>query len=447
MVPLAMAGKRVIPAEHRPAARLTRPLREFLSVEASGGIVLLIAVVIAMVWANSPWSESYETFWHTYAGFEFGSFKVEHDLRHWVNDALMVLFFFVIGLEVKRELVVGDLSTLRAAILPSVAAVGGMVVPAAIYLSLNLGGAAEGWGVPVATDIAFAIGVLALLGSRVPPNLRILLLTLAIVDDIGAILIIAVFYSSGLDLMNLLLGGIGIAAIALLRVLHVWWVPAYVLVGTAVWFFIFESGIHATIAGVIVGLITPARPLEDPAKHLERARPFGLEPAAASLDRALTAASVPVTDRLAHALHPWTSYLILPLFALANAGIDLRGTDLGAAVSSPIVLGIVLGLVVGKTLGVTAFAWLARKLGGALPPGVSMRHITGMAALAGIGFTMSLFIATLAFDDASRIEEAKLAILMASVVAAVVGAGLLVTGRTEPAEDGDGPQEAGTLAR
>ena len=422
----------------RPVARLiARPLRTFLDTEASGGLVLAVATVVALAWANSPFGSSYNSLWETELGFSIGTLEVTEDLRHWVNDALMAIFFFVVGLEIKRELVVGELNEARKAALPAVAAIGGMVVPALVYAALNAGGdGSSGWGIPMATDIAFAVGVLALLGDRVPGTLKVFLLSLAIVDDIGAIVVIAVFYSGGIDLGWLLGSLTGLVAVAGLKRARVQWVPVYVVIGTLVWFATFKSGVHATIAGVALGLMTPARPV-DPEGFVdvtENVEALSSEPDAQSL-RTVTLQGqevVSVAERLEHLLHPWTSFLVIPLFALANAGLVITSDALGAALSSEVTLGIALGLVVGKIVGIVGASWVAIRFGwGALPSEVGPRHVLGAAAVAGIGFTVSLFITGLAFEDADLVDAAKLGVFSGSVIAGVLGA--VILGRRERA--------------
>ena len=391
---------------------VAQPVVRFLRVEAAGGILLLVATAAALAWANSPWSASYRDLWQTELSIRVGDFVLAEDLRHWVNDALMALFFFVVGLEIKRELVVGELASRKAATLPGVAALGGMVVPAALYLIVTAGGSgSRGWGIPMATDIAFAAGVLAVIGRQAPHGLKILLLSLAIVDDIGAILVIAVFYSGDLSFGWLAIAIAGLVLVAALRRVGVWAVLVYALVGAGVWLATFESGVHATIAGVALGLMAPARraPFED--------KDDGS-----------------VAERLESALHPWTGYVVVPVFALANAGVDISADAVGDAARSPVTLGIVAGLVVGKLVGVAGGAWLAVRTGlSTLPDGVTWRHIRGMAALAGIGFTVSLFITGLAFDQAALQDEAKLGVLAASAIAAVIGTVLLLRAPSAPA--------------
>jgi len=341
------------------------------------------------------------------------------------------IFFFVVGLEIKRELVAGELRDPRAAALPAIAAVGGMVVPALFFVLFNAGGAgAHGWGIPMATDIAFAVGVVALLGNKVPSAMKVFLLTLAIVDDIGAIAVIAIFYTDDLS-TGWLLVAVGITMIVvLMRTARVWYVPAYVFVGGFLWLAVFESGIHATIAGVVLGLITPAHPLrsytelddDDDDPHVGAAISGQ---ASASVVRRATfeiRERLSVADRLEDLLHPFSSFLIVPVFALANAGIEISGDSIRGAVTSDVTIGVVVGLVLGKLVGVSVFTWAAVRSGiSSLPRGATMTHVVGLAAIAGIGFTVSLFITNLAFDDPSLVEEAKLGILVASILAAIMG--------------------------
>ena len=428
-------------ASDRPIPRLiARPVRGFLETEISGGVVLLVAAAVALIWANSPFSDSYEALWNTELSFAVGGFELAGDLRHWVNDALMVLFFFVVGLEVKRELALGELSHPKKAAFPSFAALGGMVVPALIYFALNAGGdGSAGWGIPMATDIAFALGVLTLFGSRVHPSLKVFLLSLAVADDIGAIVVIALFYTSDLNPVALLVACGLLGVIVLLRAVRVVWIPVYVLLGVGVWLATFESGVHATIAGVALGLMTPVHPLRDPQEEGSgsmdsdpdrlAAGTGAISPQWARTWRLRTQERVAVGEYLEHLLHPWTSFVVIPIFALANAGVSLSGEAIGDAASSPVTLGVLLGLVVGKIVGVTLFAYAGQRLGFAeVPEGVTPSQFLGVAAIAGIGFTVSLFITELAFDEASIIEEAKVGILVASILAAAVGALILRAG-------------------
>ncbi|HEX2273618.1 MAG TPA: Na+/H+ antiporter NhaA [Acidimicrobiales bacterium] len=413
-----------------PGRRLPRIVRQFLRTEAAGGIVLLAAAVAALLWANSPWSESYRTLWETELSLRVGRFLLADDLRHWVNDALMALFFFVVGLEIKRELVSGDLRDPRTAALPAIAAGGGMAVPALLFLLVNAGTeGARGWGIPVATDIAFAIGVLALLGRRVPVALKLFLLTLAIVDDIGAIVVIAVFYAGELA-PEFLAAAVGLLALMVgLRRAGVVWSPAYALLAVGVWLATQASGVHATIAGVVLGLLTPAHALTPGEVAREWAADLGDEPSPAELDAMtrLARTSVSPAERLEHLLHPWTSFLVVPLFALANAGVVIEAGSFDAPGTLAVTAGVMLGLVVGKVVGITVAAWLAVRTGvGRLPEGATWPMMVGIGFVAGIGFTVSLFIAELAFEAGALQDAAKIGVLAASTLAAALGAAVLV---------------------
>ncbi len=397
--------------------RVLDPLRQFLHAEAAGGIVLVVAALAAVLWANSAFADSYVTFWGTYLTVGFGSFQVTEDLQHWVNDALMAIFFFVVGLEIKRELAEGELRDRRAAALPAIAAVGGVVAPALIFLALADGPAREGWGIPMATDIAFAIGVLALLGSRIPAGAKLLLLTLAIVDDIIAISVIALFYTDELS-FGWLAGAVGglLLVVALARA-GVTAISVYVVIGSVVWLCTLESGVHATIAGVALGLLTPAG-------VVGRRR---------------------VLDTLERRLHPWSAFVIVPLFALANAGVDFSGGLLGRALEDSLSWAIALGLVLGKISGICLAVWICVRTGiGRLPSGVTRWHVAGVSALAGIGFTVSLFIADLAYTDPALTQIAKVGIFAGSLVAALLGAAILLVAprrQTAPETD-DAPQSS-----
>ena len=412
-------------------ARVARPLAQFLRVEAAGGVLLAVAAAVALVWANSPWRAGYEALWATPVDISVGSFHLAEDLHGVVNDGLMAIFFFVVGLEIKREWTVGELRDRRQAALPAMAALGGMVVPALIYLAFNTGGPeARGWGIPMATDIAFAVGVMALLGRRVPPPLKVFLLTLAIVDDLGAIVVIAVVYSDDLAPGFLLAAAAVVAAVGVLRRLHVTYPPIFVAAGVGLWLCLHESGVHATIAGVVMGLLTPAVPLQPDLQTqavvdaLENRDELTVEEVRATA--AAIKGSVSIAERVGELLHPWSSYVIVPLFALANAGIVLQRDALTGATS--VFAGVGLGLIVGKCVGVTGFAWLTIRLGVAqLPRGVVWGQFVGVAVLAGIGFTVSLFITELAFTDDDLVAAAKLGILVASILAAVIGALVLVS--------------------
>jgi NhaA family Na+:H+ antiporter len=429
----------------RPIERLVRPFQAFAARESSGGILLLLATLVALVWANSPWAHHYTALWHTPLTVGLGRFNLSHELHFWVNDALMAAFFFVVGLEIKRELLAGELASPRQAALPILAALGGVLVPALLYTLLNANGpGARGWGIPMATDIAFAIGVMALLGDRVPLGLRVFLTALAIVDDIAAVLVIAVFYTA-----NLAWGALAAAAFCLLLALAanrlgVRHPLPYALIGAVLWMTVLQSGIHATIAGVLLAFMIPSRTAINQREflghgravldHFERAtekEPFDIlsdieqQTAVEALEDACEKVQPPL-HRLEYALHPWVTFLIMPLFALANAGVSFAG-DLGKAVAQPIALGVVLGLVLGKPIGVTLASWLAVRLGlASLPENVSWKHIHGAGWLAGIGFTMSLFMVGLSFTDDAQVTAAKLGILIASLCAGIVGSVILV---------------------
>jgi Na+/H+ antiporter NhaA len=355
----------------------------------------------------------------------FGSAELSMDLRHWVDDGLMALFFLVVGLEVSRELTVGELRDRRTVGVPVIAAIGGMILPAVIFLLINGGGdGARGWGIPMATDIAFVLGALALLGPRCPDQLRLFLLTVAIVDDIGAILVIAIFYSDGLSLPALFAVAVLVAALAAVRWLRIWRTPAYVAIGLALWLAVLKSGVHATIAGVLMGLLVSTRAPAGAEEATPYARALGENSTAerARLVRLAASSTVSPNERMQHALHPWTSYLIVPLFALANAGVRLDAETLRTAARSPVTIGVVVALVVGKSVGITGSTLLALRLRLGVLPGRIMRgQLLGGATLAGIGFTVALFIADLAFDDPALREQAVVGVLAGSLLAAALG--------------------------
>lgn len=421
-------------------ARLaSRPLDRFLRIEAASGILLLLAAAVALLWANSPWAHGYEALWQTPIGVHVGPFEFSSTLEWFVNDVLMAIFFLVVGMEIRGELHDGELSEWRRAALPMVCALGGMVVPALLYLAVARAPAAKsGWGIPMATDIAFAVGVLTLLGRRVPSGLRVLLLALAVIDDLGAILVIAFFYSSGITGSGLLLAALGVSGILVLRAMGVRAILAYFPVGALVWLGVYSAGVHPTIAGVIVGLLTPVRAWLGPQGFIDAARYQAQRVSdqlangahSTSLGRPLhkvTFASreaVSPAEFLIRALHPWVAFVIMPLFALANAGVNLHGLSLqgtGVGVS----VAVCVGLVAGKPLGVIGAGLVA--LGtrlSSLPQGLHIRHLIVLGVVAGIGFTMSLFIAQLAFADPSLLGAAKLGVLGASMLAMFFGLGL-----------------------
>ncbi len=436
-----------------PIRRILYPFERFLRIEASGGLLLIVSTAVALIWANLPGgASSYEHFWHTAAGFSAGPLSLSLPLSHWINDSLMGVFFFVVGLEIKREILVGELSSAKRAALPIAAAAGGMAVPALIYFIFNpTGPAAEGWGIPMATDIAFAVGVMALLGKRVPMSLKVFVTALAIVDDLGAVVVIAVFYTSAINYVALLLAALFLLAMLALNLLGVRAPGVYLVVGIAMWLALLNSGMHASLAGILASLAIPAKRhingtdfLRHAHHYLKRFESVGLsgdaiipnevqQNALSGMESALEAAESPMA-RLEHVLHPWVRFGVMPLFALANAGITLAHVDrlgvegsifglLGQSVS----IGVMVGLFIGKPIGIVAASWITVRTGlGSLPRGVRWSDIIGAGTLAGIGFTMSLFIADLAFEDPAYLIEAKLGFLAASVAAGLAGSVLLL---------------------
>ncbi len=421
-------------APREPIDRIIEPLTRFLHIEAAGGVVLLGTTAIALILANSALGESYLAIWKTPVEFSIGTFELSYSLKHWINDGLMAVFFFVVGLEVKREIVLGELADVRKAALPIAAAIGGMLVPAALYLLLQAGEPAQrGWGIPMATDIAFVVGCMAVLGSRLPAGLRVLLLSLAIADDIGAILVIAVAYTDSISLGALALGCLGIVVVVVLARLGVRRIPVYVLVGSGVWLAFHESGIHATIAGVALGLLTPARPYINPegfGRVLRRAQEvFDGEESHESERRGdklrqfqwLARETTSPVEYLEQLLHPWTGFVIIPIFALANAGVVFSLAD----IADPVAIAVAVGLSVGKPLGIVLLCFIAVRLGlAALPEGVTWSVLAAAGCLAGIGFTMSLFISGLALEG-DTLDPAKVGVLAGSLISAIVGMALL----------------------
>ncbi len=428
------------PEAWEPLLRIARlagkPLERFLRIEAASGLLLLVAAAAALAWANSPWADSYQRLWHTPLGLRIGAWSLERSLEWFVNDVLMVIFFFVVGMEIRREIHHGELSEWRRATLPAAAALGGMVLPACLYLAVaGVPAARSGWGVPMATDIAFAVGILTLLGKRVPAALRVLLLAIAVIDDLGAIVIIAVFYSSGVALSGLLVAALGFCGVFAMQRFGVRAKLAYVVPAVVAWAGIYGSGIHPTIAGVLIGLVTPVRAWLGPEGFVVGVR-RELDQLASSSPRALSSHELAETLRhvdlarreamspaesLIASLHPWVAFGIMPVFALANAGVHLSSAPLDET-SRLVVIGIGAGLVIGKPLGVLLAMWLALKLRwGTLPRGLTPQHLLVLAVVAGVGFTMALFIAQLAFADALLLAAAKLAVLGASGAAALAG--------------------------
>ena len=384
--------------------RLLLPIVQFIKTEASSGIVLMLAAMLALGWANSPWATGYAELWKTPAYFGFGSTEVRLTAGHWINDGLMAIFFLLVGLEIKRELLTGELASARKATLPIAAALGGMVVPALLYTLFTRGTpASAGWGIPMATDIAFALGIIALAGSRVPLGLKVFLVALAIVDDLGAVLVIALFYTSQLQVVSLVWAAGLVVGLLVLNRLGVRSLVPYLLTGGVLWFLFLASGVHATIAGVVLAATIPAKGDESPLQRLE------------------------------DTLHPWVTYGIMPIFAFANAGVPL-GEGLRTAAGDPLANGIGFGLLIGKPLGIVGMAWLAVKLKLAeLPESVGWRHIAGAGILGGVGFTMSLFISELGLTDPTHLLVAKTTILVSSVTAGLIGFFILRrVGRSEP---------------
>jgi len=421
------------------AAFLLRPFVRFYRMESASGILLMLSAVIALAWANSPWSEAYFHLWELPIGLRVGNLDLTKSLHHWINDGLMGLFFFVVGLELKREMLLGELASPKRAALSITAAAGGMIVPALLYALLNRGGTgAAGWGIPMATDIAFALGVLTLLGKRVPLSLKVFVTAVAIVDDLGAVLVIALFYTAQISWLAL-----GIAAALLLLMvlgnrLGIRSPAPYLVVGIGVWLALLQSGIHATLAGVLAALTIPARSTIDAAEYLHRAQLYLAEfqedvqhdrkvptadqrDAVHSLEVASRQLDAPLM-RLERMMHPWVAFGVMPVFALANAGVAI-GDDLVATMASPITLGVMLGLLLGKPVGILTASWIAVRAGVALlPSGTNWRQLAAVGLLCGIGFTMSLFIASLAFALPEALDRAKLGILAASLIAGVLGA-------------------------
>ena len=427
-------------AKEKPSRRIPKkvvstlatPVQTFIRIESSSGIVLIVAALLAFAWANSPWSDSYHAMQEAPVTVGVGGWGLEKTLHHWVNDFLMALFFFLVGLEIKREILVGELRTWDKASLPAAAALGGMVVPALIYVAFNFGQeSVRGWGVPMATDIAFALGILALLGDRVPLSLKVFLLALAIVDDLGAVLVIAIFYTENLDITSLIISLV-VGWIALLYGRAEGPRPVvYVVVGLVVWYFMLKSGVHATVAGVLMAFAIPLRhrmSVEQIKDELSwsAGREFEqIESRIHHLSTVLNKAHSPLHS-MEHALQPWVAFLIMPIFALFNAGVTLGGGEGGGSLINPISVGAFLGLLVGKPIGVVGFVWLSIVTGiSRFPENSNWLAVTGVGLLAGIGFTMSLFIANLAFGSGAELDQAKLGVLAASVVAAIIGLALL----------------------
>lgn len=422
---------------------LLRPLHTFINTEASGGILLLLATVLALLWSNSPWGADYFNLWHTTLTIDLGGHGLTMDLSHWINDGLMAVFFLVVGLEIKRELLVGELASVQHALLPIGAAIGGAIMPALLYVAITAGSPEmRGWGVPMATDIAFVLAIVTVLGQRVPVGLKVFLTALAIVDDLIAVLVIAVFYTTGID-WGPLLAGLAVFLILLaVNRARIHSILIYAMLGVVMWVAFVQSGVHATVAGVLLAMAIPARTQIDTSEFLSvgqaaldimrRSGATGMtilsnivhQSALQELESATERIQSPM-QRLEHALHPWVAYAIVPVFALANAGV-VFGRDVIEIATSSVSLGIIIGLVVGKQAGIMVSTYVLVRTGLAmLPAGVTVRHLYGASCLAGLGFTMSLFISDLAFQDQAQLNAAKIGILAASSVAAILGAGIL----------------------
>ncbi|MFZ0454929.1 MAG: Na+/H+ antiporter NhaA [Ignavibacteriaceae bacterium] len=430
-----------------PVSKIIKPFQEFVQTEASGGILLLICTICALLWANSPFSEAYFHLWHTKISIIINNTGLAYSLHHWINDGLMAIFFFVVGLEIKRELLVGELSSFKKASLPVAAALGGMLFPAGIYLLFNAGSkGASGWGIPMATDIAFVIGIMAILGSKVPVSLKVFVTALAIADDIGAVLVIAFFYTSEISLISLAFAGGIFILLLTANLLGVRNLLIYVVLGIGLWFAFLMSGIHATVAGVLLALTIPSSSRINTKEYIERntallrdfdnageeeldilkneERQMYIHEIENNSEKIL-----PPLQRFEHSLAPWVSFVIMPLFALANAGVAI-GEGLIESLLSPISTGIVAGLFIGKQAGIFLFSWLSIKFGlSSKPEGVNWKSLYGGGILAGIGFTMSLFITNLAFTNNELIETSKVGILLASLISAIIGYYILNSGK------------------
>lgn len=437
---------------------LVRPFRSFFRKEASSSIVLMVVTSVAFLWANSPYWETYELFWETHVSLSAGAFAITKTVREWIDEGLMAVFFLIVGLEIKREVMVGELASVRQALLPVGAAIGGMLFPALIFAAFNRGEVtAGGWGIPMATDIAFALGALFVFGRRIPLGLRVFLSALAIADDLGAVLVIALFYTKELSVPHLLLSLVAVFLMAVANYLWIRKTLVYALLGIALWFFMLESGLHATVAGVVVAMFIPARGKYDTDKFMQEvSTSLGQFQCPVdgcgysillnqqhlnvvqSIELACHEVETPL-QRLVHALHPWVAFLIVPLFAFANAGLTVTAIDVVEAVTFPLTIGVACGLFLGKPLGILLFsAIFVRARLASLPVGVTWPHIAGAGLLGGLGFTMSLFIAGLSFEDPAFLDYAKLGILAGSLMSGMAGMAVLhvVARRLRPGGSG-----------
>ncbi len=424
-----------------PIEVLLKPINEFLHQEASGGILLMVCTVIALVWANTALAHTYHDLWHTHFIVSLGSLlTLDYSIHYWINDGLMAIFFFTVGLEIKRELLVGELSSMQKASLPIAGALGGMIIPAILYTIFNSGGeGASGWGIPMATDIAFVVGIMALLGPRVPLTLKIFVLALAIADDIGAVLVIAIFYTSEISITALVVAAIVLVILFVINKLGTKSLIPYTILGIILWLAFLKSGVHATIAGVLLAFTIPAVSRYDTNKFSEKVKQLiksfdetgdhwknvlnnsDRQHDVLAIEESCEKILTPL-QRFEHNLHPWVSFLIIPVFALANAGVTLSGLDIIDSLLSPVSLGIIAGLFIGKQFGIFAFSFIAVKLKMAsLPEGVNWKNLYGAGILAGIGFTMSLFIAGLAFNNPELLDLSKIGILTGSLLSGIFG--------------------------
>jgi NhaA family Na+:H+ antiporter len=420
-----------------PIDKITNPVSKFIHQEHTGGIVLFVSVIIAIIWVNSPFQHSYHELWDLKLSLGFDKYVLDHPLHLWINDGLMALFFFVIGLELKREFMAGELSSIKKASLPMFAALGGMLVPALIFFLFNMGKpSAHGWGIPMATDIAFALALLSVAGKHIPSSVKVFLSALAVADDLGAVLVIAIFYSSHIALVPLTVGVWLLVVLLIGNKMGIRSTAFYLIIGFAVWIAFLLSGVHATIAGVLVAFTIPARTRISEISYTQLVKQYltDFENEQPNNSTLVTPEQHQIIDKIKklsldaetplqkieHALHPWVAFIIMPLFALANAGIEISH-DFFSSLVNPISIGVTVGLLAGKFIGVLLFTWLMVKFGAQLPAGSSWKQMTGVALLAGVGFTMSLFISALAFDHAEMIDQAKYGILLASLLAGILG--------------------------
>lgn len=432
----------MITPKKTPIEKIIAPVNRFIHLEYTSGIVLLISVVVAIVWANSSYVDAFHHLWETKLSVGFGEHILDHPLHIWINDGLMALFFFVIGLELKREFMDGELSSFKKSILPMTAALGGMLVPAAIYLILNIGhDSVNGWGIPMATDIAFALALLSMAGKHIPSSVKVFLSALAVADDLGAVLVIAFFYTASVNFMALAIAGIFLVILLIGNLLGIRSTIFYLILGICVWAGFLFSGVHATIAGVLVAFTIPAKTRVDELFYSDKVKKLIVDfenekPSNSSLKtpqqhrtlqqvKILSDAAETPLQKIEHSLHPWVAFLVMPLFALSNSGIVI-GADFFSALMNPVSLGVTLGLVLGKFIGILLFTFFMVYLGFAtLPNGATWKHIIGVAFLGGIGFTMSMFISGLAFTDDAFVEKAKYGILIASIIAGLLGTTVL----------------------